>query len=105
MMSNQPTNAELANVPAGWQQLIRDCIQELTKIEPDCRLLDAREKLGVLSITISTEMPLAAQALDEVRSKYERFARSVCQFCGAPGEQGARSVRCRDCVREVTHER
>ena len=102
-MSNRPSDAALAQVPAGWRQLLRDCIQELTEIEPDCRLLEAHEKLGVLTIIVSTELPLASVALDDVRSKYERFARSVCQFCGAPGEHCDRAVRCRDCAGEPAH--
>jgi hypothetical protein len=83
-----PPYGQYVTVGEGWYQIIVDCNEELTAIDPLYSVLQIKEKFGHLRYYMSPSNDTTAEQRDamyEVVSKYEKIAACTCEVTGLPG--------------------
>ena len=83
-----PPYGQYVTVGEGWYQIIVDCDEELTAIDPLYSVLQIKEKFGHLRYYMSPSNDTTAEQRDamyEVVSKYEKIAARTCEVTGLPG--------------------
>lgn len=80
MTSDDRNAAWRQEVPVGWQTLYDRLIEDLTALDPDFRISQAKEKFGELRVYLERCPPGAHELIDEA----SRQSRRTCQVCGAP---------------------
>ncbi len=80
----------------GWEPIIRKLSEELTRLSPETRAEQVKEKYGGLRFYVNSATDAGEAAIRLAESQAE----VTCEICGAPGEiRGVRwySVRCNKC--------
>lgn len=75
-------------VDEGWYRIILNCDAELTAIDPDYRILQIKEKFGVLRYYFSPSEncdKLTFMKMKDVVHRYEDESRRTCEATGKPG--------------------
>jgi hypothetical protein len=72
-------------VDEGWYQLVIDCDNELSKIDPKYSLFQVKEKFGGLRYYFQSSEPGLRDEMDEIVAKYEEIASKTCEATGLPG--------------------
>jgi hypothetical protein len=83
-----PSYGQYVRVDEGWYQIIVDCDNELTAIDPNYKVLQIKEKFGGLRYYMSPSNDTTVEqrdAMHEVVSKYEKVAARTCEATGKPG--------------------
>ena len=62
----------------GWYDLTHKMLTELQEADPECHLLQAKEKWGGLRVYISGN-----EDAYNIVDKYEKLSYSVCEACGS----------------------
>lgn len=65
----------------GWYDITRRMLEELQEADPECELLQAKEKWGELRVYVNGN-GLAHEVVD----KYEELSQGVCEHCGSTEE-------------------
>jgi hypothetical protein len=65
-------------VPAGWQGLFRQLIADLTAIDPNIAVTQAKQKFGRLRVYYRPYTPDASKLVDAA----EQQSRAMCEKCG-----------------------
>jgi len=73
------------NTGPGWWSLIDSCMARIRQIDPYCKLVDVKEKYGVLCAHVRTKA-VDKQAIYDIEHEMELWSESVCEFCGADGK-------------------
>lgn len=80
----------------GWNQLIKDCIEELIAAGWNKRVYQVKQKFG--SLRFYTD---STQKVDDIIDKYEALSEKTCEFCGEPGEiEASKTGWLRACCQE-----
>lgn len=67
----------------GWEPLIRELSEKITKLDPECVAAQVKEKFGGLRFYVNGATREAYDAISEAEGKsYE-----ICERCGEPGTQ------------------
>ena len=74
---NQQWTDEL---PAGWRELFRKLIADLTAIDPNIAVTQAKQKFGRLRVYYRPYSPDASELVDAA----EQQSRTICEKCGGP---------------------
>lgn len=76
-----------SSVGPGWWALIVDCRRSLTRCCPGAELVDVRQRLGGLriSICLSDECAELRDDLHAIVARYQAKSRDVCEATGQPG--------------------
>ena len=83
-----PSYGQYVAVDEGWYQIIVDCDNELTAIDPNYSILQIKEKFGGLRYYMSPSNDTTVEqrdAMHKVVSKYEVVAAQTCEATGLPG--------------------
>jgi len=83
-----PSYGQYIQVDEGWYQIIVDCDDELTAIDPKYEILQIKEKFGGLRYYMTPCDDTTKEQRDrmyEVVSKYEEIATRTCEATGQPG--------------------
>ena len=83
-----PNYYKSVDVDEGWYQIIVDCDNELTAIDPNYSILQIKEKFGGLRYYMSPSNDTTVEqrdAMHKVVSKYEVVAAQTCEATGLPG--------------------
>jgi len=83
-----PSYGQYIQVDEGWYQIIVDCDNELTAIDPKYKILQIKEKFGGLRYYMTPCDDTTKEQRDrmhEVVSKYEEIATRTCEATGQPG--------------------
>jgi len=83
-----PDFGKYIDVDEGWYQLIINCDEELTAIDPNYQVFQIKQKFGGLRYYMSPSNDTTAEQRDgmhEVVSKYEKIAARTCEATGLPG--------------------
>ena len=73
------------DVDEGWYQIIVDCDEELTQIDPHYQITQIKEKFGGLRYYFHPSQSDTSKAMNEVVSKYEAIAARTCEATGGSG--------------------
>jgi hypothetical protein len=73
------------DVDEGWYQLVLDCDNELSGIDPNYDLQQVKEKFGGLRYYFQPSDPKLREEMDAVVAKYEKIASETCEASGGPG--------------------
>ena len=76
------------DVDEGWYQLVVDCDEELTGVDPNYQIYQVKEKFGGLRYyTKPSNMDEkdTLKKIGDIISKYEDIARRTCSATGGPG--------------------
>jgi len=76
------------SVDEGWYQIIIDCDNELTQIDPGYKILQIKEKFGGLRYYIQSSDRATSETeekMEAVIRKYEEIASRTCEVTGKPG--------------------
>ena len=73
------------DVDEGWYQLVLDCDNELSGIDPNYDLQQVKEKFGGLRYYFQPSDPKLREEMDAVVAKYEKLASETCEASGGPG--------------------
>jgi hypothetical protein len=73
------------DVDAGWYQLVLDCDEELSAIDPNYDLQQVKEKFGSLRYYFQPSDSTLRKEMDAVVAKYEELASKTCEATGGPG--------------------
>lgn len=71
----------LAGIGKGWHSIVQSLIDD-ANAEPDCQILQVKEKFGGLRFYTSGASP----KLNKLIEAAEEASNSICEFCGNPGE-------------------
>jgi hypothetical protein len=83
-----PSYGQYVTVDEGWYQIIVDCDNELTAIDPDYSILQIKEKFGGLRYYMSPSNDTTVEQRDKMHKviwKYEAVAAQTCEATGKPG--------------------
>lgn len=72
-------------VDEGWYQLVLDCDEELSAIDPYYDLQQIKEKFGGLRYYFQPSNPSLREQMDAVVAKYEQLASKTCEVTGKDG--------------------
>lgn len=76
------TNREWAQaLPEGWYQLYLELIDALERIDPDLKVIQAKEKFGALRVYLAAPTPELHALIDAA----SRSSSRTCQTCGREG--------------------
>jgi hypothetical protein len=76
------TNREWAQaLPEGWHQLYLQLIDALERIDPDLKVVQAKEKFGALRVYLAAPSPELHALIDAA----SRASSRTCQTCGREG--------------------
>lgn len=81
----QPGYGQHISVDEGWYQIIVDCDEELTQIDPHYQITQIKEKFGGLRYYFHPSQSDTSKAMQEVIAKYEAIAYVTCEATGKPG--------------------
>ena len=73
------------DVDEGWYQLVLDCDEELSAIDPNYDLQQVKEKFGSLRYYFQPSDSTLRKEMDAVVAKYEELASKTCEATGGPG--------------------
>ena len=76
------------DIDEGWYQIVLDCDKELTKLDPDYKLHQVKEKFGELRYYIRQSDGCGLGTLgvmNEIIQKYERLSSQTCEATGHHG--------------------
>lgn len=77
------TNGEWAQaLPEGWHQLYLELIDALERIDPDLKVVQAKEKFGALRVYLAAPTPELHALIDAA----SRASSLTCQTCGREGQ-------------------
>jgi len=65
----------------GWESLIRDLSEKITKVDPDCVAAQVKEKFGGLRFYTNGNTEESYKAICEA----ETLSEKTCEICGKPG--------------------
>lgn len=86
--------------PDGWLGLVLDTDARLAAVNPDYRIVEVKEKLGMLRFSVA---PPVTEPLREVIQDAESTSVGICQNCGASGagsvDGGFIATLCDACIR------
>lgn len=72
-------------VGVGWYDLLSDYLDKLSKIDPDVKIMDIKEKFGTLRIFAMSENPDASDEVFELERIIEDRSGEICEECGDSG--------------------
>ncbi len=75
--------------PFGWDQILIDLDQDLAQVDPDYKILQAKEKFGTLRFYWQHspgQTPKSISKFQELVLEAEAKSAETCEQCGAPGE-------------------
>ena len=75
--SGRPNHSHL---PAAWLDLVTEMMDELSRIRPNCKIDQVKEKFGVLTVSINDRSDDVLAIFD----KYARRSAAICIVCGKP---------------------
>lgn len=76
------TNKEWAQaLPEGWHQLYLELLDALERIDPDLKVVQAKEKFGALRVYLAAPSPELHALIDAA----SRASSRTCQTCGREG--------------------
>jgi len=81
----KPPYLPYVDVDEGWYQLVLDCDNELSGIDPNYDLQQVKEKFGGLRYYFQPSDPKLRKEMDAVVAKYEQLASETCEASGGPG--------------------
>ena len=81
----KPPYLNYIDVDSGWYQLVLDCDNELSGIDPNYDLQQVKEKFGGLRYYFQPSDPKLREEMDAVVAKYEQLASETCEASGGPG--------------------
>jgi hypothetical protein len=80
-MTNDDQNRQwIDELPPGWQGLFRQLLAELTAIDPNIAVTQAKQKFGRLRVYYRPYSPDASELVDAA----EQQSRTMCEKCGQP---------------------
>jgi hypothetical protein len=68
----------------GWWPVIREALEAIALLDPDCKVDQIKEKFGGLRFYYAGGTGNDAR-IDELIAQAERVAAQTCELCGAPG--------------------
>jgi hypothetical protein len=69
----------------GWKDLIKRCHQDLVSIDPDYKVVQIKEKFGMLRYYFTPSVEQDKKRMDKISFSHERESVHICEACGAPG--------------------
>ncbi len=74
-------------IGGGWFDLVHEMSSKITELDPDCLMIQMKEKFGGLRVYCDTKVPEVL----EIISEYEALSYKTCEFCGTTIDVGSRS--------------
>ena len=75
------------SAPDGWLELVKECDELLAHLDPDYRIIQIKEKFGMLRYYFVSQVPNpAGRIMRIIANDFEQRSASVCQECGEPGK-------------------
>ncbi len=85
-MTNADQNRQwIDELPPGWQGLFRQLIADLTAIDPNIAVTQAKQKFGRLRVYYRPYTPDASKLVDAA----EQQSRAMCEKCGGAARSDA----------------
>jgi len=81
----KPPYHQFIDVDSGWYQIVIDCDDELSEIDPNYSLLQVKEKFGGLRYYFQPSNSDFREKMDAVVDKYEKLAAQTCELTGEHG--------------------
>ena len=76
----QSGRPEHSHLPAAWLDLVGEMMDELSRIRPNCKIDQVKEKFGVLRLSINDRSDDVLAIFD----KYAQRSAAICIVCGKP---------------------
>ena len=69
----------------GWKDLILRCHQDLVSIDPDYKVVQIKQKFGMLRYYFTPSVQEDSKRMEERSFSHERESVRICEVCGSPG--------------------
>jgi hypothetical protein len=76
------------SIGSGWEKIVVDCNEELSKIDPNYKILQVKEKFGDLRFYFEPSDKSnedLRKKMNDVVAKHELLASATCEETGLPG--------------------
>lgn len=88
-MADHVDRGLMSSANVGWWPLLEEMHARLDAVEPGYRLVQVKEKLGLLRVYVADtsdepSTPVAVE-LKTIISEYERRSAEICERCGGAG--------------------
>jgi hypothetical protein len=81
-MKKRYFDADYLEVDVGWIPLVKEVLGKLKEMGWKGEIEQIKEKFGGLRLYLTD----LTQEMDELVDSYERKSRTVCEYCGKPGQ-------------------
>jgi hypothetical protein len=92
----------------GWADLVLELHDKITQMDPDYKILQAKEKFGLLRFYYETTLDTYDKEINDLVSEYQYKSGKICEYCGGEGRSASfgrwYKTCCEDCLVEYKNE-